>query len=348
MGDLVVLPLKAQNGEYFKYRKTAKIVSLLNEINDLYLKNDMKPFNLVYEYESLSTCSLDNGDTTIPDTLRLLEKGRVEKKKENTILNTLNILRLGLLDNISINKEDVILLWRYLTRDALSNKFLGLNQQGYRVTPVYVGKSTVVEYVPPNPTKVNNLMEDLYYYANNVNENPIIQAIIFHFYFVYVHPFCDGNGRTSRLLLNKVLIDKGLSKFKYISITSEVKKHTIEYNNALKLCETNPDCLLTSFIEFYLGIIKDVIYNINEGVYVKGIDTNIERSLALISIEKFLKFTHHNSTEIELLNYLNTHGFSLTLKECREIILEGLNLKTIILNSNVKSQRYCYNFNRRG
>ena len=347
MSDFVEIPLKAKNGAYFKYEKNNEIKSLIKEIGILYNDLQVKPFNLVYEYESLSTCSLDNGDTTIPDTLRLLEKGRVEKKKENTILNTLNILRLGLLDNIAINKEDVITLWKYLTRNALSNRFLGLNQQGYRVTSVYVGKSTRIEYTPPNANKVNGLMEDLFYYVHNVNDNPIIKAIVFHFYFVYVHPFCDGNGRTSRLLLNKLLIDSGLYKFRYVSITSEVKKDTKNYNEILKECENDRYNILTPFIAFYLEKIKLVLQNLNDGVYVKGIDTTIERSLALISIEKFLKFTHHNSTEDELLHYLNTNGFSVSKKECKEIIMEGLNIGTIIRNPNVKGQRYCYNFNRR-
>lgn len=348
MSNIIEIPLIAKNGNNFKYEQTEEIMTLLFEIDRLYSNLEVKPFNLVYEYESLSTCSMDNGDTTLPDTLRLLEKGRVEKKKENTILNTLNILRLGLLDNITINKEGVITLWRYLTRNALSNRFLGLNQQGYRVTPVYIGKVDTIEYIPPNANKVNDLMEDLYYYVNNIDENPIIKAIIFHFYFVYVHPFCDGNGRTSRLLLNKLLIDLGLSKFRYISITSEVKKDTKNYNSILKDCENDKYNILTPFIVFYLNKIKLVLQNLNDGVYIKGIDTNIERSLALISIEKFLKFTHHNSTEIELLQYLNTNGFSLSKKECKEIIIEGLNLGTILKNSNVQGNRYCYNFNRRG
>ena len=63
-----------------------------------------------------------------------------------------------------------------------------------------------------NPTKssmVADEMSQLVEYYNNSDLHPIIKAAIFKACFVKIHPFRDGNGRLSRLLLNYMLIRNG-------------------------------------------------------------------------------------------------------------------------------------------
>lgn len=47
------------------------------------------------------------------------------------------------------------------------------------------------------------------YAANKDKKHPIELAAEFHFRYVYIHPFIDGNGRTARLLMNLILMRKG-------------------------------------------------------------------------------------------------------------------------------------------
>ena len=37
-------------------------------------------------------------------------------------------------------------------------------------------------------------------------DNAIVRAILGHFFFVYIHPYMDGNGRTARFLMNVMLV----------------------------------------------------------------------------------------------------------------------------------------------
>ena len=65
--------------------------------------------------------------------------------------------------------------------------------------------------LPPNYLKVPKLMKELY---REINKNPeklnIIElASVTHYKFVAIHPFYDGNGRTARLLMNLILMQKG-------------------------------------------------------------------------------------------------------------------------------------------
>jgi len=77
----------------------------------------------------------------------------------------------------------------------------------YRKIGVIISGS---EHRPPEPIAVPSLMEELIKWINqNINRNPIIVSAIAQHQFVYIHPFKDGNGRVSRLLMNLILLKKG-------------------------------------------------------------------------------------------------------------------------------------------
>ena len=65
--------------------------------------------------------------------------------------------------------------------------------------------------LPPNYLKVPKLMRELYQWVNKNPEklNIIELASLVHYKFVAIHPYYDGNGRTARLLMNLLLMQKG-------------------------------------------------------------------------------------------------------------------------------------------
>ena len=66
-------------------------------------------------------------------------------------------------------------------------------------------------HIPPESYKIQSEMENLlnWYFENqNVLSVPELAAW-FHYHFVWIHPFVDGNGRTARLLMNLILIQNG-------------------------------------------------------------------------------------------------------------------------------------------
>ncbi len=67
-----------------------------------------------------------------------------------------------------------------------------------------------VDIILPNPLKVPELMEDFFAWLHSKNnEHPAKIAADAHFKFVSIHPHSDGNGRTARLLMNLLLMQKG-------------------------------------------------------------------------------------------------------------------------------------------
>lgn len=65
-------------------------------------------------------------------------------------------------------------------------------------------------FVPPPPSHLATLLDDLLAYMNGDDHSPLVQAALTHAQFETIHPFADGNGRTGRALIHVVLHRRGL------------------------------------------------------------------------------------------------------------------------------------------
>ncbi|MGH7777913.1 MAG: Fic family protein [Candidatus Dormibacterales bacterium] len=67
------------------------------------------------------------------------------------------------------------------------------------------------EFVPPPPSEVPPLLNDLCAFCNQDNLPAVAQAAVAHAQFETIHPFADGNGRTGRALIQVILRRRGLA-----------------------------------------------------------------------------------------------------------------------------------------
>lgn len=82
-----------------------------------------------------------------------------------------------------------------------------------RKKQVYISAS---KYIPPSPVEVFPMLMDFFrWYNRNKNGriHPVELAALVQLKFVTIHPFHDGNGRISRLMMNFVLERKGYPMF---------------------------------------------------------------------------------------------------------------------------------------
>ena len=131
----------------------------------------------------------------------------------------INTLELDLILNIH----------REITEDLLSE-----NESGkLRNRKVYITNSM---HTPPAPEQVSN---KLFTIINNYNSSnrTLKDIFMFKLRFVEIHPFIDGNGRTSRLILNGLLENQGFprivfrdsdKKFYYIYIEDAIIKYKMD------------------------------------------------------------------------------------------------------------------------
>ena len=113
-------------------------------------------------------------------------------------------------------------------------------------------------HICPPPSQVDSLMQQLFswIYDNRKVIHPLILSSIFHYEFVFIHPFCDGNGRMARLWQN-VILANWEEIFEYLPIESYVKKYQEDYYRAISICNQRGDS--TSFIEFMLEMIDETL-----------------------------------------------------------------------------------------
>lgn len=113
-------------------------------------------------------------------------------------------------------------------------------------------------HVCPPPDRINELMNQLFSWMkkNKNNLHPLILSAVFHYEFVFIHPFKDGNGRTARLWHN-VLLSNWKEVFEYLPIESQLKKYQEGYYKAI--ADSNSNGESTIFIEFMLRMIDEVL-----------------------------------------------------------------------------------------
>lgn len=114
------------------------------------------------------------------------------------------------------------------------NKLLPPYQSGkLRADPVFVNdpRARKTIYWPPDAKDVPDLVNDLIRFveANKSKIDPLILAGIFHKQMVIIHPFMDGNGRTTRLLIKILLADMGLNTFNLFSFENYYNKNVTKY-----------------------------------------------------------------------------------------------------------------------
>ena len=78
-------------------------------------------------------------------------------------------------------------------------------------------------YTAPAPDKLDVLLREFIEWFNHAADDkglsPVIAAALCHFWFVWIHPFCDGNGRVSRLLTTFLLLKKRSEGIRYFALS---------------------------------------------------------------------------------------------------------------------------------
>jgi len=117
-------------------------------------------------------------------------------------------------------------------------------------------------FMAPPAQLVPQLMDELFGWMKEAQSNvhPLILSSVFHYEFIFIHPFSDGNGRMARLWHSAVL-SRWKSIFGYIPIESQIEKFQDEYYDAIAKCHV--DGASTIFIEFMLSQIDKILDDIS-------------------------------------------------------------------------------------
>ena len=95
------------------------------------------------------------------------------------------------------------------------------------------------------------------YVQKNDGLDQIIKSIVIHYYFAYLHPYFDGNGRMSRLLQLWYLVQKGYTSSLSIPFSAYINESKGMYYKAFTSITDNFRVAqvldITSFVNYFIG-----------------------------------------------------------------------------------------------
>ena len=222
-------------------------------------------FDEVYTYDSNG---IEGNTLTLQETALVLDKGiTIGGKSMREHFEVINHKEaIDYIKDLVKEKEPlskrVLLDIHHLILKNIDNE----NAGRYRNVDVMISGSA---HKPPTFLQVENLMEEYvnFYEENKSTLNPVILSAEIHERLVTIHPFIDGNGRTSRLVMNLILLQHG---FPITNISSQNDLRD-EYYTSLETVQTGESKEL-----FHTFIAKNVKESLIK--YLEIISVNAEEN----------------------------------------------------------------------
>jgi len=272
----------------------------------------MQKFRLDWNYHSnnLEGNSLTYGETKALILFGLTAQGKplkdhIEIEGHNEAIEWIIDIVKGEypLTESFIREIQSLLLKHSYTVDAITAEGLPTTKRveigKYKSQPNHVLTKTgeIFRFATPEETPIvmGELIEWYRDKSSNSNVNPILLAAEFHYKFIRIHPFDDGNGRTARILMNFILMKYN---FPPVIIKTEEKN---QYFAALQLADSG---IIEAFINYIAGNLVHSLEIMIRGAKGESIEEpdDLDKELALLELR--LNGGNHSRKSIELLHNL--------------------------------------------
>lgn len=110
-------------------------------------------------------------------------------------------------------------------------------------------------YIPPAPEQIANCMAAWERYVSSDDIDPLIQTAVMHAQFELIHPFCDGNGRSGRLLVPLLLYQQQVTSQPVFYLSASINKFRGSYYRGLRCISKDGDW--DGWIEYFLKVMAD-------------------------------------------------------------------------------------------
>lgn len=196
---------------------------------------------LVVEW-TYNTNAIEGNTLTISETKVVLEGITIGGKSMVEHLEIINHRDAILFVEDLVSNKEPLSEWNIRNIHSLVLKGIDNKNAGkYRVENVVISGA---KHIPPKHYEVTSFMQKLIeeYHSNWIDYHPVLRATLLHGEFLKLHPFIDGNGRTSRLLLNFELMKDGYTpiiirnedRAKYYEVL-DIAHTTMDYEPFIRL-----------------------------------------------------------------------------------------------------------------
>lgn len=243
----------------------------------------------------------------IKDDLSIIDKVITQRKDDLSQTERQRIINLYhgyqyILTHKTINKDSLKELYQLLSENILEPRDKIRMGEYYRTAPVYIIKGNRLDiepYMGMNENKIEYHMDQLFDFINNdiLEETEIdkfVKSQIMHFYFVYIHPYFDVNGRTSRTVAMWYLLNN--KDYPYIIFNRAIAFNQKNYEPNIIKGRNYGD--ITLFIKYMLT----------------SVEQELEKEYLIHNIEKNTK-EYLSKYDLQMLEYLLTMNGNITIKD---------------------------------
>ncbi len=151
--------------------------------------------------------------------------------------------------------------------------------QRVEVRSVESGK---VAYRPPTPEEVPNLVREFFTWLNDPQSrlmHVVFRAAITHHQLVNIHPFIEGNGRTSRAVALALMYGEGYDVKRFFSLEQYFDNDIENYYLAIKSVQDSPNNDMTYWLEYFTYGLAIELDRIKQHVLKLSQDFRLQRKL---------------------------------------------------------------------
>lgn len=191
------------------------------------------------EEEIISTLSIEQIDTTRESVRRILNGGAPGSSSEDKAYGIKRGLDFIADPANKITEENLYRLYMLTVGDFLDDQDRLVPPNKYRHDAVFVVGEDI-EHQGINyqllPEYIGNLID--FIQADDALDH-IIKSIIIHYYFAYLHPYFDGNGRMARLLQQWYLVQRGYVASLFVPLSALINESKGQYYKSFTLISNN-------------------------------------------------------------------------------------------------------------
>ena len=289
------------------YTITNKLLVNIKRINQLVNELNLHHFPHVVlvelqknaeEISTYASTSIEGNPLPLTDVKEILKtRPQNIRESEQEVLNYNEILKEI---NVKLNKEIIFFKVDFILfiQKKVTYKLLPSFQSGqFRRDVVFVNDPRLQKtiYWPPDHKDVPTLTEGLVDFVKS-NKNivdPLILAGIFHKQMVIIHPFMDGNGRTTRLSTKILLAEMGLDTFNLFSFENYYNKNVTKYFEMVGIKGNYYDIFsmvdFTLWLEYFTDGIIDELLRVEKLLPQKVISPQTQLQPYHLKILEFIK-----------------------------------------------------------
>jgi len=215
----------------------------------------------------------------------------------------------------------------------------------YKSSPNHVKTITGETHFYASPEETPAKMQDLMEWYKEANQNkeihPLILAALFHYKFVAIHPFDDGNGRLSRILMNLILMRNG---FPPVVIKLEDRQN---YYALLSQADTGNYWPFIEYIGDYLATSLNLYLKAIEGGDIDEPE-DIDKEIALFKLELRDKLDVKDKYSQNLVEELILNDFNILFEKILKKIdqFQEMFFRRSIMISIMKETSYSTNYEK--